>query len=57
MIGGSFARTFLEDRAAIKLPFQHGNVPYLGDKVLGLRWLRRYLVARAILCVIRRNLR
>ena len=32
---GAFARTFREDCAGIKVTFQHGKDPYLGDKVLG----------------------
>jgi HK97 family phage prohead protease len=32
---GAFARTFARDRASIRVTFQHGRDPQLGDKVLG----------------------
>lgn len=32
---GAFLRTFAEDRAAMRVLFQHGRDPQLGDKILG----------------------
>jgi HK97 family phage prohead protease len=32
---GAFTRTFAEDRASLRVLFQHGKDPQVGDKVLG----------------------
>src|SRR5262245_19007261 len=35
ILPGAFARTIREDRSSLRVLFQHGKDPQLGDKVLG----------------------